>query len=466
MGDELQTAVIFTAKKLEDKNVMLLIPQRIVVGESNEDTSYFYSFLDNKEYQNADDAVREGNKICFYDIKTIEELKDYYDTKDLNFLLEMYFEDLYNKVYYYDLSNEDEFENYFMKKSSIEEFNNKYDLKFSYHSSSEKEEQKELPEDPIAANFGNIKYALDKNILFQNKAKNKLLNTLYNNFVLNDTKSNIIISGPPGVGKTEALKLLADYSTQPVLYTKFAPSFIDDAKEYLDSLLLNCYYLGLSKQDEVISKTIIIDDFDKDFNYSTAIEVIDEITKFMRDGKRFVRYSSNTKAGIMVDSSNITFIICGNFDKVKREKIIPIEFFTDNTQTSDVPLSLNRDDLTSKYGFYESTIDFFDTHIDFEPLNLDKTKKIIVNSNNSLLQRYRKQLKQQGITIDISDKTIDLISERVYSKTKNIKNINQVITDIFQNIITTSFTLAEGTSILVDEKIVDDHNCYTLKKRF
>ena len=79
---------------------------------------------------------------------------------------------------------------------------------------------------------------------------------------------------------------------------------------------------------------------------------------------------------------------------------------------------------------------------------------------------YRKQLKEQGITIDISDKTIDLISERVYSKTKNIKNINQVITDIFKNIITTSFTLAEGTSILVDEKIVDDHNCYKLKKRF
>ena len=149
MGDELQTAVIFTAKKLEDKNVMLLIPQRIVVGESNEDTSYFYSFLDNKEYQNADDAVREGNKICFYDIKTIEELKDYYDTKDLNFLLEMYFEDLYNKAYYYDLSNEDEFENYFMKKSSIEEFNNKYDLKFSYHSSSEKEEQKEVEDNNI-----------------------------------------------------------------------------------------------------------------------------------------------------------------------------------------------------------------------------------------------------------------------------------------------------------------------------
>lgn len=465
MGDELQTAVIFTANMIEDKNVMFLIPQKIVVGKCYDDTSYFYSYLDNKEYQNADDAVREENYVGFYDVKTIGELKEKYGIENIEELLECYFNDLYSKVYYYDLNDENDFENYFMKKCTIKQFNTKYDLNFSYNKTEKVEVKPEKELDPLTKNFECIKKELDENILFQNEAKKQLLSTLYNNFVLGDTKSNIIISGPSGVGKSEMLKLIADVSTQPVLYTKFTPNIIDDAKEYLNNLLLNSYYLGLTKKDDVISRIIIIDDFDKDFNYCEVLEVLDEITKFIRNGKRFIPYSSESRTGIIMDSKDIIFIICGNFNNVKRERIIPMDFFKEeNFNISDLPTKLNVDELVTSYGFSQEILESFKTHIDFNPLTLNKTKKIITTSNNSLFKLYCAKLKEKGINIDISDKTIDLISKRVYSKSKNIKNINQIIKDIFENIIVDSFTLGEGSYINVSEEIVNDHSKYQLKK--
>lgn len=467
MVDELQTAVLFTANIIESKNIIFLIPQKIIIGECNDDTTYFFSYLDNKEYQNADDAVRENNYISFYYNKTIGDLKSKYETDNLEELCEKYFEDLFDKVYYYDLNDENNFENYFMKSCSIEEFNNKFDLNFSYNISSEIEEEPEKELDPVTKNFKYIKDVLDKNILFQNEAKNQLINILYDNAVLGEAKSNIIISGPSGVGKSEMLKLIEEVSTQPVLYTKFNPNLVENAKDYLDSLLLQSYYIGLSKEDKIVSHTIIIDDFDNDFNYLVASEVIDEITKFKQEGKRFVRYAKDSRNGLIFNPKYTTFIICGNFNKVSREKSVPINFFSDDSiNYDDLPLTPNKEQLQTNYGFSEESLDYFCDFIDFKPLSLDKTKKIMMYSNKSLFKIYCKKLKEQGILVDISDETIDLICKKVYSKFSNIKNINNVISNVFKDIMVSSLNLDENSEIIIDNDIINDYTKYTLKKGF
>ena len=59
-------------------------------------------------------------------------------------------------------------DSYFMKKSSIEDFNEKYDLNFSYHPTENVTPEEDKYQDPLTKNYQQIKQVLDKNILFQN----------------------------------------------------------------------------------------------------------------------------------------------------------------------------------------------------------------------------------------------------------------------------------------------------------
>lgn len=465
MGDNLKTAVIFTANLIEEKNVVFLTPQKIVVGECSDDTSCFYSYLDGEEFINADDAIREEKNVGFYFVRTIGELKEHYGIEDTYELFQSYIDDLYKQVYYYEISEDMDFEDYFLKSCSIEKFNEKFNLKFSYFmDDNEYSEPEEEFVDPLTENFKNIKKVLDENILFQNEAKDELISTLYNNSVNKNSKTNIIISGPTGVGKSAMLKLLSEHSSQPVLYHQYTPSFIYDAEEYLNDLLLQAYYIGLAKEQRD-TITIIIDDFDKQCDYCQNLEVIDVIGKFIKNGKRFVPYKAGTRQGLIFDPSCVTFIICGNFDMVKKEKIIPPEFFKEeNINYSDIPMTLNESELINSYGFSKELLSTFNKYIDFKSLTLAKTKKILTDSNNSLFRIYCSKLNEQGIKVNISDETIDLICKKVYSKSNNIKNIDTVVGNVFKDIMVETFTLDGSGEITISDKIVADHTQYTLKK--
>lgn len=462
MDDKIQTAVIFTANVLESRNIVFLTPQKIVIGEYTSDDSYFYSYLDGEEYSNMDEVILEQTDIGFYNVKTIGSLKEKYGVDDLYTLFNNYMNDLYTQVYYYELGHEPNMENYFMKRCSIAEFNEKFNLKFSYDRSGEEEIEEE--QDPISENFKSIKECLDKNLLFQNNSKDKLINTLYNNCISKSNKSNIIIYGPTGVGKTEMLRSLSNSSCKPVLYTKYAPDLIEDVEEYLNELLRGVHYASLSKDDKN-SPIIIIDDFDKDFDYVKSMHVLDALAKFVKNGKRFVPYESGSRQGLIFDSENITFIICGNFEYVKSEKNIPLEFFSNNgVNYSDISASLNKKELIDSYGFSKEILDSFKVHIGFEPLTFSKAKKILVNSNNSPFNIYRRQLKEQGISVNISDETIDLICKKVYSKKNNIKNIDTVVSDIFKHIIVDSISIEEPAEVTIDGQTIADHKKYSIKK--
>lgn len=467
MKDNLQTAVVFTANLIESKNIVFLIPQKIIIGKCADDTSSFNSYLDGEWYQNIDDVVmNRNNNIGFYNVKTVGELKEMYSTKDLQELFATYIADLYTKVYYYELSEDKKFENYFMKKCSIDEFNKKFNLNFSYDfSSSNEEEEDEREIDPKTQNFKNIKSVLDSNVLFQNDAKNELISVLYNNTLLEQGKSNVIIYGPSGVGKSETLKIISDISNQPITYIKFNPNLMDNPREYLDSLLLKSNYVGLSKKVPLALHTIIIDDFDKNFNYIKMRDLLEEINLFMKDGKRFIRYEKESRTGLIIDSKYTNFIICGNFNLAEKERVINDTFFTNSDMKyEDIPLTLSKNDLQNKYGFSEEILEIFDKFIEFKPLSLEKAKKIMLCSNNSLFKIYFMKLKDQGIKLNIDEKTIELICEKVYSKRNNIKNINEVISGVFKNIMVDSLDVDECSEITITDKTVTDSKQYIIKK--
>ena len=194
--------------------------------------------------------------------------------------------------------------------------------------------------------------------------------------------------------------------------------------------------------------TIIIDDFDKNFNYIKMNDLLEEINLFIREGKRFVRYSKESRNGLIIDPNYTNFIICGNFNFAEREKVIDNSFFIDSDMKyRDIPLTLSREDLQNRYGFSEETLEIFNKFIEFKPLSLEKAKKIMLCSDNN-----------------IDEKTIELICKKVYSKRNNIKNINEVISNVFKDVMIDSLDIDEHSEITITDKIVTNHKQYIIKK--
>lgn len=474
MDDNVKTAILFSANYIEKKNLILLVPQRIIIGEISEDTSYFEDLMSTDIYRNIDEEIRNNGDLGFYYVKSIKELKKIYNIDDIASLMDSYLSDVYNKMYYYESLDFDNFETCFLKESSMEEFNKKFGLNVSYEKETDDStcESEEETMDPKTINLANIKNRLDKSILFQDRAKDKLISTLYNNSLGDINKSHIILCGPHGVGKTEMLKQLKKANSNAVVYSKFKCLDEIDASEYINSLLSQLYYEAKKIDNGFTDSVIIIDDVDTVFKndydkYYSLSELGTELEKLLSNQNTIVQLDENNNGRIIMDVSLVTFILCGNFNKVTKCVNVPLDFFkSDRQEKIDNVPSPELSDFISQYYLSQEFMNRFDTVIDFEDLSLDKLKQIIINAENSPLKFYCKQLTKQGVdNIEISSKLINSICKRVYSKNGNAKDLNKVIKEVFEEIIVESLKYV-GTStdlIIKDEILEDTKKCYQFK---
>ena len=446
MNDETQVALLFSVDEISNYNLKLLAPQGVVIGSVSDDTTKFYSSTSNAIYENADEAVRSNNKFCFYYVKTIKDLKNKYKVDDLNELIKCYLNDSYDKVYYYDNINSDKFEDCFLKNCSISEFNKKYKLKFKYSTKTTADKE---AEDYYGGFFRSIKDNLDTSLLFQDGAKKQVISTLYNNFLYNNANSHIILSGPSGVGKTKFLKILSSSDVYPSLYVDFSPDACDSPKDYLNSILINYYYVQLSMNKVDSPGIIMIDNIDNinyDYDYD-LLEFSDELKQLLTTNKRIVPYSENSRTGVVMDPGKITFIICGRFDRAKKCKEIPNNIFkSKKIDTSKIPVTLDKYDLLDRYDLTEKFLDLFDVRVNMNSLSFNKAKNIILNSADSPLRLYCDDLAKQGIEVRFTDETLDRICKLSYSHDTNLKKMDSAIKSVFNDIILNS-QISSGSKI-------------------
>lgn len=289
---------------------------------------------------------------------------------------------------------------------------------------------------------------LNQYVVGQDEAKKTLATAVYNHYMrLNqpDTsddveieKSNCLIIGPTGSGKTMLVKTIAKmldvpYAIGDSTSLTQAGYVGDDVETLITRLLQNCNY-DVSKAEKGI---IFIDEIDKigrkSANPSITRDVSGEgvqqgLLKIIEGSDVLVPPNGGRKHPdqpmIKVNTNNILFICSGAFEGIEKKianrvnkKVIGYNQ-TDSKDLSDDELMKKVCSLDLKeFGLIPELIGRLPVITYTKLLNKDALLKILTEPKNALVKQYQKLFNMNGISMSITDDALNVIADEAI-KTK------------------------------------------------
>lgn len=333
-----------------------------------------------------------------------------------------------------------------------------------------------------------IKKSLDEYVIGQDEAKKKISVAVYNHYKrvqykgeldgVELSKSNILLIGPTGTGKTLLAESLAKILSVPFAIAD-ATSLTEAGYvgEDVENIILKLFQAADGDLKRTQKGIIYIDEIDKISRKSDSPSITRDVSG---EGvqQALLKIIEGTVANvpphggrkhpheefIKIDTTDILFICGGTFiglDRIISKRIgkSVVGFQSDLNRNKKKALDDLYDKLIPqdliKYGIIPEFIGRIPVVATLSDLGLEDLIRILKKPKNALVKQYQKLFELEGVSLDFTREALRTIAKKSLEKKMGARGLKSIIEDLMLDIMFHLPSSKQEKTIKISKKMVE-----------